>query len=126
MLLHSRPHHPSTQPDLLTPCQFRPHALLLRLLLAASSSNGGSNNNSSTAAAPEQQQQLLQVPASVAMGCTRIVMNQIVAPSDVDLLKICRGGQVRKQAVFVQQPEWLPAHKHHDTSGCAIGKQQLN
>lgn len=34
------------------------------------------------------------VPESVSMGATRIVMHQIVAPSEVDSLGICFGGQV--------------------------------
>lgn len=34
------------------------------------------------------------LPESVAMGATRIVMHQIVAPSEVDALGICFGGQV--------------------------------
>lgn len=34
------------------------------------------------------------LPESVTMGATRVVMHQIVAPSEVDALGICFGGQV--------------------------------
>jgi hypothetical protein len=36
------------------------------------------------------------------MDATRIVMHQIVAPTEVDALGICFGGQVRVQASHIQ------------------------
>ena len=42
---------------------------------------------------PEKPQRSLQ-DAGVPMACTRVVMNQIVMPSEVDTMGICIGGQV--------------------------------
>jgi hypothetical protein len=42
------------------------------------------------------------LPETVAMGATRIVMHQIVAPSEVDALGICFGGQVGNTIYSIQ------------------------
>ena len=37
---------------------------------------------------------LRSLPAVVHMAATRVVMHQVVLPSDVDMMGICFGGQV--------------------------------